>query len=69
MLEYYNESYRNPWFLVKKKCGKYHIVNTAMNVHQYIIHDANLSSSVEKFVKRSAGIIIASLINFYFKYN
>ena len=69
VLEYYNRLYRNPWFLVKKKCGKYHIVNAIMNANQYIIYNINLLFSVEEFMKRSAGMAVASLINFYSKYN
>src|SRR5436190_16990711 len=69
VLEYCNELYRNPWFLVKKKCGKYHIVNTAMNANQYTIHDVNLPPNIKEFAKRSAGMAVASLINYYSKYN
>ena len=69
VLEYYDKLYRNSWFLVKKKCGKYYIVNTAMNINQYIIHNANLPPSVEEFVKRSARMAIALLVDFYSGYN
>ena len=69
ILKYYNKLYKNPWFLVKKKCGKYHIVNTAMNMNQYIIHNMNLPSNIKKFIKRSAEMTVTLLINFYFKYN
>ena len=69
MLEYYDKLYRNSWFLVKKKCGKYHIVNAAMNVNQYTIYNTNLPLNVKKFVKRSARMTVASLVNFYSKYN
>ena len=69
VLKYYNKSYRNPWFLVKKKCGKYCIINIIMNANQYIIHNVNFLSNVKKFIKRSAGIAVALLINFYSRYN
>src|SRR5204863_6911596 len=51
VLKYYDRPYRNPWFLVKKKCGKYHIVNVAMNANQYTIHNANLPLSVKEFAE------------------
>ena len=69
VLKYYNRLYRNSWFLVKKKCGKYHIVNVIMNVNQYIIHDTNLSFSVKEFVKKSAGMTVTLLVDFYSRYN
>ena len=69
MLEYCDRLYRNSWFLVKKKCGKYHIINTAMNTNQYIICDVNLPPSVKEFTERSAGMTVTSLIDFYSKYN
>ena len=69
VLEYYNKLYKNPWFLVKKKCDKYHIINTVMNANQYIIYDVNLLFNIKKFIERSAGIIITLLINFYSRYN
>ena len=69
ILKYYDELYRNSWFLVKKKCGKYYIVNTAMNINQYTICNVNLPSSVKEFAERNTGMAVASLINFYSKYN
>ena len=33
VLKYCDRLYRNPWFLIKKKCDKYCIVNTAMNTN------------------------------------
>ena len=69
VLKYCDGLYRNPWFLVKKKCGKYCIVNTAMNMNQYIIYNVNLSSNIKEFVERSAGMIVILLVNFYSGYN
>ena len=68
-MKYCDELYKNSWFLIKKKCDKYHIINVTINANQHIIRDANLPPNVEEFAEKSAGIIIISLINFYFKYN
>ena len=40
-----------------------------MNANQYIIYNINLLFSVEEFMKRSAGMAIALLVNFYSGYN
>ena len=70
VLKYCNESYRNSWFLIKKKKSeKYWIVNVCMNMNQYTVWDANLSSSVEEFAEKNAEMAVVILINFYFRYN
>ena len=68
-LEYCHGSYRNPWFLVKKKSGKYRMVNAAMNVNQVTIRDANLPPAVDDFAEEFAGMEITSLIDFYSGYD
>ena len=40
-----------------------------MNMNHYTVQDTNLSSSVEEFTERSAGMTVVSLINFYSEYN
>ena len=69
VLKYYDRLYRNPWFLVKKKCGKYCIVNATMNANQYTICDVNFSLNIKEFVERSTGMTVILLIDFYSRYN
>ena len=69
MLEYCNDSYQNSWFLIKKKSEKYQIINAVINMNQYIVQNANLSSNIKEFIERSAEIIIVLLVDFYFEYN
>src|ERR1700730_1159974 len=37
VLEYCNRLYRNPWFLVKKKNGKYRLVNAAIEINKHTV--------------------------------
>ena len=61
--------YRNPWFLVKKKSGKYRMVNAAMNINKVTIRDANLPPSVDEFSEEFTGMYITSLIDFFSGYD
>jgi hypothetical protein len=61
--------YRNPWFLVKKKSGKYRMVNAAMNINKVTVRDANLPPSVDEFSEEFAGMQMTSLINFFSGYD
>ena len=61
--------YRNPWFLVKKKNGKYRLVNAAMEYNKYTIRDANLPPSVDEFSEEFAGCKLTSLIDFFSGYD
>ena len=45
------------------------MINAIMNINEIIICDVNLSFNVEKFLKKFANMLIASLINFFFNYN
>jgi hypothetical protein len=49
LLEPCHGPYRNPWFLVKKKSGKYRMVNAAINITKVTIRDANLPPSVDEY--------------------
>ena len=69
VLEYCNSPYRNPWFLVKKKSGKYRLVNAAIEINKHTVQDANLPLSVDEFSEEFAGCQIASLINFFSGYD
>ena len=69
VLEYCNDSYWNSWFLVKKKFEKYQIINAVINMNQYTVWDANLSSNVEEFAEKSVRMTVVLLVDFYFEYN
>jgi hypothetical protein len=69
VLEYYDGPYRNPWFLVKKKSGKYRLVNAAMEINKHTVRDANLPPSVDEFSEEFAGCQMASLIDFFSGYD
>ena len=64
------DPYKNFWFLVDKKVkNKYRMINAIMNMNEVIIRDVNLFSNVEKFSKKFAGMLITSLIDFFFDYD
>jgi hypothetical protein len=53
-LKYCNGSYRNSWFLVKKRIGAnfiYRLINIAMNINRVIIKDVNLPPSLNAFTE------------------
>ena len=54
---------------MKKKSGKYQIMNIVMNINKFIIKNINLFSNCEKFIKDFTEIIILSLLNFYTEYD
>jgi hypothetical protein len=64
-----NGPYRNPWFLVKKKSGKYRIVNAAMKVNEVTVRDANLPPNVDSFAEDIAGQAVSSLMDFFSGYD
>ena len=61
--------YRNPWFLIKKKDGKYRLVNYAVKLNKVTIRDANLFPAVNSFSEEFAGYAVTFLINFFFGYD
>ena len=69
LLEPCHGSYRNPWFLVKNKSGKYRIVDAAMLINKVTIRDANLPPSADDFSEDFAGMSIATLVDFFSGYN
>jgi len=69
ILEYGQGPYRNQWFLVKKKNGKYRLVNAAMPMNKVTIRDANMPPSADEFSENFAGCQIASLIDFFSGYD
>jgi len=63
-------SYRNLWFLVKKKeKGKYRLINTIIKINRVIVRDVNFPPSVNKFFEEFIRCIIAFLIDFFSGYN
>ena len=69
-LEYCDSLYQNPWFLTKKKeKGKYRLINTIIEVNKYLICNANLLLSANKFSEEFSGYKIALLIDFFSRYN
>ena len=69
VLEYCDGPYRNPWFLVRKKNGKYRLVNAAMEINKHTVRDANLPPSVDEFSEEFAGCQMASMIDFFSGYD
>lgn len=61
ILEHGHGSYRNPWFLVKKK-GKeaYRLVNAAIYPYKVTIRDANMPPDADEFVEEFSGMAVAS---------
>ncbi len=54
---------------MKKKKGKYYLINTAMEINRVIIRDADLPPSVDEFFEEFVRYIIAFLIDFFSGYN
>lgn len=61
--------YRNPWFLVKKKNGKYRLINSATNINRVTIKDANLPPAADEFAEEFAGRAIGSYLDFLSGYD
>src|SRR6266511_5881101 len=63
-------SYRNPWFLMKKKeKGKYRLINTVMEINCVIVRDANLPLFINEFSEEFVGYVIVFLIDFFSDYD
>ncbi len=70
VLELCYESYRNSWFLVKKKKKeKYRLINVALKMNRVIIRNANLSSAIDEFFEEFADCAIVSLVNLFSEYD
>ena len=63
-LERSQASYRNPWFLVKKKNGKYRLINNAQHINRVTIRDAGLPPSAGAFSEKFTGSTRQSLLDF-----
>ena len=70
ILERGHGSYRNPWFLVKKK-GKdaYRLINAAIYPNKVTIRDANMPPDADEFVEEFSGMAVASLIDLFSGYD
>ena len=68
-LEYCHRPYRNQWFLVKKKSGKYRIVDAAMRYNAVTIRDANMPPNIDEISEEFAGCQITSVIDFFSGYD
>ena len=70
VLEYLEELYRNPWFLVKKKKPReYRLINSAIYLNIVIRRDVNLLLLVNEFINEFIGYYITSLVDLYSGYN
>jgi hypothetical protein len=65
LLERCHGAYRNPWFLIKKKNGKYRLVNAAMAINAVTIRDANLPPVIDEFAEEFGGMKVTSLLDFF----
>ena len=68
-LEECHGPYRNQWFLVSKKSGKYRLVDAAMRYNAVTVRDANLPPNVDEISEEFAGCAITSLIDFFSGYD
>ena len=62
-------SYRNPWFLVPKKTGKYHLINSAQRLNAVTINDVSLPPMVDEFSEKFARNPLISLLDLFSGYN
>lgn len=69
ILKQCHESYYNFWFLVKKKLGKYCIVNIVMIINKITIQDTYLSSDCKEFSEKFVGMTALSCLNFLLGYD
>ena len=68
-LEKCHDSYRNLWFLIKKKSNKYRMINAAMNINRVTIRNVNLFFQMNAFAEEFADMQIIFWINFFSKYD
>jgi hypothetical protein len=62
-------SYRNLWFIIKKKDRKYRLVNYAAELNRHIIRNANMPLNINTFLEKFAGCAVISLIDFFSDYD
>ena len=70
ILKFCYNSYRNSWFLIKKKkSNKYKIINAILKINRVIVRDVNLFSAIDEFVENFVECAIVFFINFFFDYD
>ena len=69
VLEYCDGPYRNPWFLVRKKNGKYRMVNVAMCINKVTVRDANMPPDADEFVEEFSGMVMSSAVDLFSGYD
>ena len=62
-------SYRNPWFLVPKKTGKYYLIYSAQWLNAVTIKDASLPPTVDEFSEEFARYPLISLLDLFSGYD
>ena len=61
--------YRNPWFLVKKKNGKYRLIIGAMKMNSVTLRDANMPPDADEFAEDFAGCKVVTLMDLFSGYD
>ena len=61
--------YRNPWFLVPKKAGKYRVISAAQRLNAVTIKDASLPPSAGNFSEQFAMFLLLSLLDLFSSYD
>jgi hypothetical protein len=61
--------YRNPWFIVEKKNGKYRLINSAIHINKVTKKDANLPPNPDEFAEEFAGQVIGSYLDWLSGYD
>jgi hypothetical protein len=54
---------------MKKKDGKYRLINHAAELNKHIIRDANMPPNIDIFLEKFAECAMASFIDFFSGYN
>jgi hypothetical protein len=54
---------------MKKKDGKYRLINHAAELNKHTIRDANMPLNINIFLEKFAGCAVTSLINFFSDYD
>ena len=63
------KSYRNFWFLIKKKSEKYQFINATLKINKITIWNANFFFSINDFSKQFVDYMMIFLMNLFLKYD
>lgn len=69
ILEHSVSPYRNAWFLVKKKNGKYRLINSATEINKRTIRDACIPPNADEFAEEFAGMAMCSYCDMFSGYD